>query len=63
MEAEVSALFNYSIRKVGGIWFIKVGRLNLSFSVTSWEAIERKLEAELVHAVDMALWWDPELNS
>jgi len=27
-------MFNFSRRKVGGIWFIKIGRFNLSFSVS-----------------------------
>lgn len=27
-------VFNFSRRKVGGIWFIKIGRINLSFSVS-----------------------------
>ena len=27
-------IFNVSRRKVGGIWFVKLGRINLSFSVS-----------------------------
>jgi hypothetical protein len=27
-------LFNVSLRKVGGIWFLKLGRINLSFCVS-----------------------------
>jgi hypothetical protein len=30
----MSALFNVSYRKVGGLRFFKLGRLNLSFSVS-----------------------------
>jgi hypothetical protein len=28
------AVFNFSRRKVGGIWFVKLGRFNVSFSVS-----------------------------
>jgi hypothetical protein len=27
-------IFNYGRHKVGGIWFLKLGRLNFSFSVS-----------------------------
>jgi hypothetical protein len=27
-------IFNISRRKVGGIWFVKLGRINISFSVS-----------------------------
>jgi hypothetical protein len=27
-------VFNFKRRKVGGIWFVKLGRINLSFSVS-----------------------------
>lgn len=27
-------IFNYSRRKVGGIWFVKLGRFNVSFSIS-----------------------------
>ncbi len=37
------ALFNVSTRKVGGIRFVKIGRLTLSFSVSrSYRAIGTK---------------------
>jgi intein-encoded DNA endonuclease-like protein len=29
-----SHIFNFKKRKVGGIWFFKLGRLNLSFCVS-----------------------------
>lgn len=37
-------MFNISIRKVGGIQFIKIGRINISFSVSSPEKYRNKLE-------------------
>jgi hypothetical protein len=27
-------IFNWSRRKVGGIWFVKLGRFNLSFCIS-----------------------------
>lgn len=27
-------IFNVTLRKVGGIWFLKLGRINLSFCVS-----------------------------
>lgn len=32
-------IFNVSRRKVGGIWFVKLGRINLSFSVSRPKSI------------------------
>ncbi|MCK1741349.1 hypothetical protein IVA80_10855 [Bradyrhizobium sp. 139] len=30
--------FNFSRRKVGGIWFVKLGRFNVSFCISRAEA-------------------------
>ena len=32
------SMFNFRRRKVGGIWFVKLGRINLSFSVSRTHA-------------------------
>lgn len=32
-------IFNVSRRKVGGVWFVKLGRINLSFSVSRPKSI------------------------
>lgn len=33
-------MINASIKKVGGIWFIRLGRINLSISVTKQETFD-----------------------
>lgn len=34
MPPPPSPIFNVTARKVGGIWFLKLGRINLSFCVS-----------------------------
>jgi hypothetical protein len=36
-----SNAFNFTRRKVGGIWFVKLGRFNVSFSVSRGPSPER----------------------
>lgn len=40
-------IFNVSRRKVGGIWFVKLGRVNISFCVSRPKSI---LEVQRMHA-------------
>lgn len=47
-------MFNVRMRRVGGIWFLQVGRINLSFSVTTPGTWERRQEARVAEQAERA---------
>lgn len=49
-------LFNVSVKKIGGIWFVKIGhRISMTICVQSVEAYERAVTAQCVKAVSREL--------
>lgn len=47
-------MFNFRNRKIGGIRFIQIGRINFSFSVTSWAKVEQNVEKVAFNALENA---------
>lgn len=44
-------MFNITNRKIGGIRWFKIGRINISFSITSWAKIEQDVEKTALKAL------------
>lgn len=48
---EGNKMFNIAARKIGGIRFIQIGRINISFSVTTWAKVESNVEKVAFNAL------------
>lgn len=43
-------MLNISCKKIGGIWFLSIGRIKITFTVQTYEAWGRKIDKECLRA-------------